>query len=81
MSMRTEDRDLEREIRSYGYTIEVENGHRAVRNTEGKRIVTMSASASDHRALKNMVRDLTLAGVLPRDRDQHGCRKGKHAKR
>jgi len=80
MSLRSEDRQLEREIRAHGFTVEVENGHRAVRNSQGNRVVTMSASASDVRALKNMRRDLILAGVLPRERDRSGSCKGKRVR-
>jgi hypothetical protein len=79
--MRSDDKQLEKEIRSHGYTVQVENGHRAVRNAAGNRVVTMSASASDYRALKNMRRDLILAGVLPRpSNEQRGNCKGKRAK-
>jgi hypothetical protein len=64
--MKGNRREIEREVARFpGVRIEFEEGGRHIRAKvsfrEGSRIVTISSTASDHRALKNQIGDVRRA--------------------
>lgn len=58
-------RDLERELRKLGYTIEKGRTHKRILNGAGKCVGSLPTSCSDWRGIKNKVGELRARGILP----------------
>jgi lipoate-protein ligase A len=55
---------LIRQLRKNGYCVEVRgSGHYAVTSDSGKLLVSLPASSSDHRAIKNAISVLRREGI------------------